>query len=182
VPRLTYANVVSSLALFVALGGTSFAVIGSGKPAAHAAATCSGPHRDCTGQQLDGKNFTNMDLTRSVWDHASLVGASFQGSDLYGSSFDRSNLQRANLSHGNRTQSVYRYADMRGANLRSGDFWGSDMRHADLRGATFNGTKFDRTDLSGANLSGAHLFNSSFHDVHLCRTTWFDGTVRNDDC
>jgi uncharacterized protein YjbI with pentapeptide repeats len=183
VPHLTYANVVATIALFIALGGSSYAVIdSSGGPTARTAAGCSGHNRDCTGLNLDGRSFKNMDLTQSTWDRASLVGASFQGSDLFGSSFDGANLRNANLSHGNRTQSDFRGADMRNTNLRSADFWGSDLRNADLREATFNGTKMDRTDLTGANLRGAKITSSSFHDAVLCRTIQPNGTTRNDDC
>ena len=68
-PRLTYASVVATLALFVALGGSSYAVSKIG----------SAQIKD---NSIRGKDIRNNDLSSSDVENGSLLGADFKANQL----------------------------------------------------------------------------------------------------
>ena len=179
-PRITYANVVSTLALFVALGGTSIAVTRTATPSS---AACAVPGGNCAYKHLNGRDFSKRELSRTRWMAASLRNASFLQTDLYGATFFRADLHGANLGYGNRTKADFREADLSGTNLTKADFWGSNLRKADLSGAHIQGARFDHTNLFFASFEGAQLDRGTgFDQARLCHTIQPNGTVRNDDC
>jgi uncharacterized protein YjbI with pentapeptide repeats len=145
-------------------------------------ALCALSLRVCSGKDLDGRSFTALNLTRTRWGNASLVGTSFRRTDLFGSSFYRADLRRADLSMGNRTQADFRRANLNGAYLAHADFWGSRFGRADLRGTTIDGARFDKADLSEVDFTGARIRKSTFYGARLCHTIQQNGTVRNDSC
>lgn len=66
-------------------------------------------------RKLDGKNFSDIDLSYVNFNDASLVGATFKGSSL--------------------DNSIFKYADLRGADLHGVTISLTDFREAKLDGA-----------------------------------------------
>lgn len=79
-------------------------------------------------RKLDGKNFSDMDLSYVNFNDASLVGANFKGSSL--------------------DNSIFKYADLRGADLRGVTISLTDFREAKLDGAKMYLETMDKAYLS----------------------------------
>lgn len=133
--------------------------------------------RDCSGENLEGADFTDANCFLTNFRDAKLAGAKFRdanltsatftdaemkGCDLRGATFTHAGFQGADLSKANLegtdlTSVSFQNAKFRGANLRKAkgftDCTKADFREADLRGANLLGMK----DYSGnsAKFSGA---------------------------
>jgi serine/threonine protein kinase len=101
---------------------------------------------------LDGADFTNADLSNTIFNSASLSDASFHGANLRGSSFIQAKLTRADLS-----ASVALNANFTQASATSANFMGADLTDADLSIASFRDANFKNANLSGARIQDSDL-------------------------
>jgi len=94
---------------------------------------------------LDFADFTQANLTKSLFTHASLKGARlnlaelsfavFDDADLTGASVQHSNLLRTSMDRANLTNAM-----LRNSNLYGAGFWDTILKDTDLRGANTRGT------------------------------------------
>ena len=99
----------------------------------------------CVMCNLNGADFTGVDLSG-----ANLSDTSFRGADFIG----------ANLSN----------TDFRGTDLTGADLSGADLSGANLAGAELTLSKLKKADLSGANLSEVIIRYADISEATLCNT------------
>lgn len=126
---------------------------------------------------LDGVNLRNADLTGAVIESARLVGANLAGATLDRVNLSDSNISRANFSEARMEQAdlrrvngegaVFRAARVVRSNLGSAILYGSDFVGADLTNADLGAAKFKGANLEMANLDGTFTFFTSFQDARM---------------
>jgi len=156
--RLTYANVVATLALFLALGGVSYAAVaipnnsvGSAqiKDGQVMATDISPGTRNALKGQTGTRGLQGNGLPVDsviiggyvVSKGGNLVGASLAHADLLDMDLTGTNFSRANLTSARLSGAILIDADFRNADLSGADLSTSDMTGALLDGATLTGTK-----------------------------------------
>lgn len=122
-------------------------------------------------------DFSGMNLSRTNFYRAHLVGCNFDGAKLHGAKMECANLNECNFEG----------ADLRGAVCNFASFWRANLAGARLGGARFEGSKFDHAiapdvdfrwaylvcadfacaDLRGANFEGSDLRSTGFADADL---------------
>jgi uncharacterized protein YjbI with pentapeptide repeats len=136
--------------------------------AGEALAACTDPPRpDVVWRRclLDGRDFSDADLTRAQLRDVSLgrsrlVGAKLVGADAYSARFVSSDLTGGDLT---------------GANLRDVDFTRAVLRDAKLVATDLRRARLFRADLRGADLTGANLEGADFSNALLDGARWTDG-------
>ena len=119
-----------------------------------------GPTMNCTGQDLRGVQWKDLDLSGGQFDGADLRGASLRGSRLQDASFNDAQLDGADLS---------------GADLSNCAFNNAHLRGTRLKAARLNSALFMDADLDGADLTGATLVDTEFMAARMDDATWIDG-------
>lgn len=126
---------------------------------------------------LDGVNLQNADLTGAVIESARLVGANLAGATLDKVNLSDSNISRANFSEARMEQAdlrrvngegaVFRGARIVRSNLGSAILHGSNFVGADLTNADLGSAKFKGANLEMADLDGTFIFFTSFQDARM---------------
>ena len=120
---------------------------------------------------LQGADFTGLDL----------VQRDFSGADLRGARFDRADLSQADFVG----------AALRGASFRDADLVQATVTDADARGASFRGaklgqadlrrTRLSRADLGSAELDQARLRDADLRDARLAGASLIQADLRGAD-
>ncbi|CAB4857926.1 MAG: hypothetical protein F2799_00030 [Actinobacteria bacterium] len=200
--RLTYANVMSAFAVFLGLGGVSYAAVAI-------------PNNSVGSAQLKDGQVMAADLNEGTRNSLkSQIGAKGQDGAAGGKGADGSQGARGatgnfigSLPAGSKIVNGYvigAHSDLHGADLHGMDLHGLNLSHAtltgaDLRGANLHaanlagtdlhGMNFTEMNLSSANLSGANLSGANLHNADLggCDLTYsnlsgayWHGTLLND--
>ncbi|WP_310482165.1 pentapeptide repeat-containing protein [Chamaesiphon sp. VAR_48_metabat_403] len=156
----------------------------------------------CLSCNLDGQDFSRLDLAGAVVPQSSFKGTNFTGTnlklaifqdaDLNGANFSKANLQQAalygakiisvNLAGANLTNGKLVYASFKGsvlrdANLSNADLKFAELQQVDLRGANLTGADLSNADLTNANLQNAILDGAKLDNTNLTGTTMPDGSV-----
>lgn len=107
--------------------------------------------------KLRGANFHCADFRRNRFDTVDFSGADLSGTDFSGARFNNVHFNGANLSG----------ANFSGADFYTVDFSGADLNGADFRGADFYTVDFGGADLNGADFSSAHSLGGTFYRAKL---------------
>ncbi len=110
--RLTYANVVASMALFVALGGISYAAI-----------------------QLPRNSVGASQIKKNAVRSSEVRNSSLRGSDIRNSSLTGSDIKNSSL----RGRDI-RNSSLTGSDIRNGSLTDSDIRNGSLSAEDFSGS------------------------------------------
>lgn len=119
-----------------------------------------GPGMDCTGRDLRGARWDNVDLSGARFDGADLRDASLRGAQLPNASFNDAKLDQADLSD---------------TELINCDFNNAHLPAARLVNAQLINTVFRNAELAGADFSGASMINADFTAAQLDDATWVNG-------
>ena len=127
---------------------------------------------DFTGVDLGEANFSNTDLRQAIFvgaklDKADLRGANLEGAPLVGASLIGGKLSGANLSHAILLKAKLTIADLRGVDLT-----GTSLVEADLRGAILNNAIFTE-----ANFHKAKLGRTTFVNNDLSKARGLDTAI-----
>ena len=136
-------------------------------------------HRNLTGADLSGLDFSQADFTGSILECANLSNAKFTAAIFFG----------CDMRGANMTDSDFKRCDMRGAFLLGADMTGANLADADLRegkimhrgksGAIENRSNSFSIDgehvrtvligakMRGTNLAGTHARNADFSDSNM---------------
>jgi uncharacterized protein YjbI with pentapeptide repeats len=156
----------------------------------------------CLTCNLDGQDFSKLDLSGAVVPQSSFKGTNFSGAnltlaifqdaDLTGANLSKANLQQAalygaqiigaNLAGANLTKGKLVYANFKGSVLRDANFSNADLKFAelqqvDLRGANLTGADLTNANLANANLQNAILDGAKLDGTILTGATMPDGSV-----
>ena len=154
--RLTYANVVATLALFLALGGVSYAAVAIPNNSVGSAQLKDGQvmavdlnlgtrnalkgQTGMRGLQGNGLPADSVIIGGYVISKGgNLVGASLANADLLDMDLTGTKFARANLTSARFSYAILINADLRSANLTGADLTGADLTGARLDGATLTG-------------------------------------------
>ncbi|CAB4879512.1 unannotated protein [freshwater metagenome] len=142
-PRLTYANAMSTFAVFLGLGGVSYAAVAI-------------PNNSVGSAQLKDGQVMAVDL--NVGTRNALKGQT----GAKGGKGDKGN--QGDMGNGLAADSVIigGYVISKGGNLV-----GASLAHADLIDMDLTGTNFSRANLTSARLSGAILIGADFRLADL---------------
>jgi hypothetical protein len=138
---------------------------------------------DDTSQVVDGCTIFPRPHSSQYSTHCSsmnLEGADFSGLNLNYSTLGNSNLSFANLSNSDFFHAGLVNANLTGANLSSSGFAAAYFTAANLRNANLTGATLTSADFTSANLTGATGANTS--GAYLCNTTMPDGSISNRGC
>jgi hypothetical protein len=171
--RLTFSNVVSCIALFVALGGVSYAAITIPANSVGSAQLKNGQVMAVdinpgTRHALRGQPGAKGDGLPVGWGlHAGLLvgpGADLRGANLESSDLSGVNLMTANLNSANLTGANLTGANLSsGANLTYANLTDANLTDANLNSANLTGATLTGANLTGANLAGATMPDGSIH-------------------
>lgn len=143
-------------------------------------------------QQIQGMDFSKMDLRNSDFKgiivtevdfgKSDLRGSDFSGSDLSKSSFKYSDLRNVSFDGANLTDAKLNMVDLTKASFKNSILDYTDFSHSDLSGVcfdhqTFNGTIFNSSGLKGTTFKNAILNNVSFKYTADCKKANFDGAT-----
>jgi uncharacterized protein YjbI with pentapeptide repeats len=90
------------------------------------------------GAQLNGADFSGMNLTNAVLGNGSLQGANFSGTNLNGVNLINSQMQGANFSGANLTSAEIQFVNLTGANLTGANLTGANFNGSTRTGVTLN--------------------------------------------
>jgi uncharacterized protein YjbI with pentapeptide repeats len=127
------------------------------------------PRARAAGATLTGASLRRLVAPGSMWEGATLDGATFFGAELEGASFNRASCAgtvfsaadlgsayflRARLGAAQFLKSDAMHASFRGADLTRADLRGSNLHGADTSGATLEGADFELAIITQSLLSG----------------------------
>ncbi|MBD2002326.1 pentapeptide repeat-containing protein [Trichocoleus sp. FACHB-40] len=107
--------------------------------------------------QLDGINYTNINLNNRDFSNADLVGGVFVSAEMR-----KTNFQGADLTN---------------AILTKGVLLGANLRGANLTGALVDRVTLDEADLSNAILTEATLMRSRFYNTNITGADFTDALI-----
>ncbi|WP_448574069.1 pentapeptide repeat-containing protein [Trichothermofontia sp.] len=107
--------------------------------------------------ELQGRDFSNLDLRQAVFAAADLREATFAGADLTRAIFTKATLLHTDLTGANLTDALIDRVNLEGANL-------TNARFVD---AIASQSSFYQTTITGADFSGALL--NTYQVVQLCQ-------------
>ncbi|MCF8480850.1 MAG: pentapeptide repeat-containing protein [Rhodospirillum sp.] len=149
-----------------ALGGfLAGLVILSGGPAWAACTDVAAPGVDWTRCYMDGRGFSEADLSGAHLRDTSFLRATLTGVSLSGAKAYRAKFVSAKMAN----------ATLDGGEFTSGDFSRADLKGASLKGTDLRGAKFYKASLRGADLTGARLVGADLLHADLSGATWIDG-------
>jgi uncharacterized protein YjbI with pentapeptide repeats len=124
---------------------------------------------DCPGvrQQLAGLHASTAEELPDDLRCADLQGADFTGLDLIQRDFSGADLRRARFDRAELGQADFVGADLRGASFRGADLVQGTVADADARGASFRGAELGQADLSRTRFSGADLGSAELDQARL---------------
>ncbi len=120
--RLTYSNVVASLALFIALGGVGYAAVKLPK--------------NSVGRSQIKKNAVIGSKVRT----GSLTGSDVRNSSLTGSDVRNSSLTGSDVRNSSLTGSDVRNSSLTGSDVRNSSLTGTDVKDGSLSAKDFSGS------------------------------------------
>jgi len=128
------------------------------------------------------KSFMEVDCKAApkpgvIYDGCDLQGRNFSNKDLSKASFRNANLNGADLSGAILVESKMQYSDMSLTRLAKTNFKKANLTAVKLSGAIINGTDFRGADLSFANLTKAKARKIRLKKTRLSKTVWFNGQV-----
>jgi uncharacterized protein YjbI with pentapeptide repeats len=125
-----------------------------------------------TGARLDGLTLVGFpaDLTQTVFDGASMIGASFDLADFAGATLHGVHAAGASFRgarFGPRGSSIPAASFAGDTNLTNADFIEADVSGASFAGATLTGAVFNRVLAVGASFDGVSAENANFALAHI---------------
>jgi len=154
-PRRAFLKKLILGSAFVAPSVASFSM--AGLSVGEAAVLCANQSGlDCSGQNLHGQDFSNLNSFQVNFSGANLSSASFSGSTLSECNFSGANLSTANLAGAQFFECALPGANLQGANLTNANFAPGFIPGGD-----------------SANLTGANFQNA----VGLTTVTWGNTTT-----
>jgi uncharacterized protein YjbI with pentapeptide repeats len=127
-------------------------------------------------------NFSGANLTLAIFQDADLTGANLsqanlQQSALYGAKIIGANLAGANLTNGKLVYTSFKGSVLRDANLSNSDLKFAELQQVDLRGANLTGADLTNADLANANLQNAIIDGAKLDNTNLTGATMPDGSI-----
>jgi uncharacterized protein YjbI with pentapeptide repeats len=117
------------------------------------------------GASLNGRDFSNQDLSNTDFFGANLDGANFSNSNLSNSDFRLANLQNANFHNAIIDSINLERAKLNGSDFSNVDFTNTDLKYVNLANVNLSGSDLSHMDLKytilmQADLSHANVLNS----------------------
>jgi uncharacterized protein YjbI with pentapeptide repeats len=138
------------------------------------------------GKKFVGTDFSNKDLTQSIFYFSHLTDSSFENTNLKNSDFSYSTLKNISFKNSNLEGVSFRSAgidnvNFTGANIENNSFSGINMRHTNLTNMDFKDQRFVNSFIYKNDLTNTTFENIDFTGSTIGENIFTGASFRNSD-